>query len=226
VNGATLNPTSQETIKQSIANASQITTNNVHLGSMTRTDRGSLLSSRLLATVVSLFSHRVVAEIHFNLIDFPGMNESYVAGSKSKDLTKAMKTHEFDRSIFYFATMNNATQLLFNATVLDVIVTTSVVPVPNSSDEDPGLSDGQVAGVAIGIVMGVILLSGFLYLSVLKVRSEQSSDDPVANYDKVSGAKEEEIAVEMAQVYEERNMDDFDRSTNRVLTQGLSEVKL
>jgi hypothetical protein len=227
VNGATLNPTSQEKFKQSITNASQITPNNVHLGSMTRTNRRLLLSPRLLATV-SLFIHRVVAEIHFHLIDFPGMNESYITGSKSKGLTKAMKTHEFDRSIFYYATINNATQLLFNATVLDVMVTTSVVPVPNSAEEeeDPGLSDGQVAGVVIGIVMGVILLSGFLYLSVLKVRSGQSSDDPVVNYDKVSGAKEEEIAVDMAQVYEERNMDDFDRSANRVLTQGLSEVKL
>jgi hypothetical protein len=45
VTGATLTPTSQETIKQSIANASQTTVNNVDLVSVTRTNRRLLLSS-------------------------------------------------------------------------------------------------------------------------------------------------------------------------------------
>jgi hypothetical protein len=88
--GATLTPTSQETIKQSIANVSQTTVTNVDMVSVTRTNRRLLLSSssvvhRMLASV-SLFSYKVVAEIHFNLIDFPGLNESYVAGTKSKVL--------------------------------------------------------------------------------------------------------------------------------------------
>jgi hypothetical protein len=84
---ATLTPTSLETIKQSIANVSQTTVNNVDLLSVTRTDRRLLSSAvvhRMLAT--DLFSYKVVAEIHFNLIDFPGLNESYVAGTKSKGL--------------------------------------------------------------------------------------------------------------------------------------------
>jgi hypothetical protein len=65
VNGATLTPTSQETIKQSIADASQTTVNNVDLVSVTRTDRRLLLSSsssvvhRMLASL-SLFSYKVV----------------------------------------------------------------------------------------------------------------------------------------------------------------------
>jgi hypothetical protein len=101
VNGATPTPTSQETIKQSIANVSQTTVNNVDLVSVTRTNRRLLLSSssvvhRMLASV-SLFSYKVVAEIHFNLIDFPGWNESYVAGTKSKALMQSMESHEFDR---------------------------------------------------------------------------------------------------------------------------------
>jgi pyruvate/2-oxoglutarate dehydrogenase complex dihydrolipoamide dehydrogenase (E3) component len=71
------------------------------------------------------------------LIDFPGLNESYVAGTKSKGLMKTMESHEFDRIISYYAIMNNATQLMSNATVSDVMVTTTVVPVPTASGEDP-----------------------------------------------------------------------------------------
>jgi hypothetical protein len=205
VNGAALSPTSQETIKQSIANASQTTVNNVDLVSVTRTNR-RLLSSvvhRMLATV-SLFSYKVVAEIHFNLIDFPGLNESYVAGTKSKGLMEAVKTHEFDRIISYYATVNNATQLMSNATVLDISVTTTVVPVP-STEDDSGLSDGQVAGLVVGITVGAILLSGLVYLVLLKVRTKQSADDSVAQYGNVPAAGDGEIAVDVSQIYEERN---------------------
>jgi hypothetical protein len=104
VNGATLTPTSQETIKQSIANASQTTVNNVDLVSVTRTNR-RLLSSvgHMMLVTASLFSYKVVAEIHFNLIDFPGLNESYVTGTQSKVLMEAVKTHEFDRIISYYS---------------------------------------------------------------------------------------------------------------------------
>jgi hypothetical protein len=185
LNGATLSPTSQETIKQSIANVSQTTVNNVDLVSMTRTNR-RLLSSvvhRMLATV-SLFSYKVVAEIHFNLIDFPGLNESNVAGTKSKGLMEAVKTHEFDRIISYYATVYNASQLL-NSTVLDVVVTTPVVPVPSdSSDEASGLSDGQVAGLVIGVTIGTMLLVALVYLLLARVRSKpvQSSYDSVATH--------------------------------------------
>jgi hypothetical protein len=170
VNGATLSPTSQETIKQSIANASQTTPNNVDLVSMTRTNR-RLLSSvvhRMLAAV-PLFSYKVVAEIHFNLIDFPGLNESYVAGTKSKGLIESVKTHEFDRIISYYAAVNNATQLL-NLTTTDIIVTTTVVPVPGTSASEDALSDGQIAGLVIGIILGTLLLLFIIYCGLAKKR--------------------------------------------------------
>jgi hypothetical protein len=170
VNGATLSPISQETIKQSIANASQTTPNNVDLVSMTRTNR-RLLSSvvhRMLATA-SLFSYKVVAEIHFNLIDFPGLNESYVAGTKSKVLVEAVKTHEFDRIISFYAAVNNATQLL-NVTTADIIVTTTVVPVPVTSSSEETLSDGQIAGLVIGIILGAILVAFIIYCGLVKRR--------------------------------------------------------
>jgi hypothetical protein len=95
VNGATLSPASQEAIKQSIANASQITPNNVDLVSLTRTNHRLLSSGvqRMLATA-SLFRYKVVAEIHFNLIDFPDLNESYVAGTKSKVVMEAVSSIE------------------------------------------------------------------------------------------------------------------------------------
>jgi hypothetical protein len=221
VNGATLSPTSQETIKQSIANASQTTPNNVDLVSVTRTNR-RLLSSvvqRTLATA-SLFSYKVVAEIHFNLIDFPGLNESYVAGTKSKGLMEVVKTHELDRIISFYATINNATQLMNNATVSDVILTTSVVPAPNNSDDDSGLSDGQVAGLVVGISVGTILLSGLVYFLLLKVRSKQYAEDSVARYGSVPAvAGDAEISVDVSQIYQERN----DRNLNR--TQTLDMIK-
>jgi hypothetical protein len=220
VNGASLTPTSQETIKQSIANASQTTVNNVDLVSVTKTNRRLLSSSsvvhRMLATV-SLFSYKVVAEIHFNLIDFPGLNESYVAGTKSKGLMEVVKTHEFDRIISYYATINNVSQLA-NVTVSDVVVTTTVVPVPETSEEDDvNLSDGQVAGLAVGITVGAILLSGVVYLSLLKVRSE--SGQPSES--KANGVNEGDISFDIVKVY-----DNFEPAENHCLTTGPSEAKI
>jgi uncharacterized membrane protein len=190
VNGATLSPTSQETIKQSIANASQTTPNNVDLVSMTRTNRRLLSSSvvhRMLATV-SLFSYKVVAEIHFNLIDFPGLNESYVAGTKSKVLVEAVKTHEFDRIISYYATVNNATQLL-NVTTADIIVTTTVVPVPVTSSTKKTLSAGQIAGMVIGIILGAILVGFSIYCGFVRRKlqwCQTRSNSGKLNYRKVA----------------------------------------
>jgi hypothetical protein len=222
VNGASLTPTSQETIKQSIANVSQTTTDNVDLVSVTRTDRRLLLSSvvrRMLAT--ALFSYKVVAEIHFNLIDFPGLNESYVAETKSKVLMDAVKTHEFDRIISYYATINNATQLANNVTVSGVSITATVVPVPSDSGDDEDLSDGQLAGLVIGVTLGVILLGGLAYLSVLKFRSEKYS-----NYGKIPGTSEREIAVDILKVYEEGKDNNLERSGNLVLSKEQSEIKI
>jgi hypothetical protein len=224
VNGATLTPTSQETIKQSIANVSQATVNNVDLVSLTGTNRRLLLSAssssvvhRMLATA-SLFSYKVVAEIHFNLIDFPGLNESYLAGTKSKSLMEAVKTHEFDRIISYYATINNVSQLMGNVTVSDVVVTATVVPIPATSEnDDVTLSDGQVAGLAVGITVGAILFSGVVYLSLLKVRSESGQPSDC----KVEGVNEGDISVDIVKVY-----NNFDPAENLGLTNGPSEAKI
>jgi hypothetical protein len=86
-----------------------------------------------------------------------------------------------------------------NATVSDMIVTTSVVPIL-SSEEDTGLSDGQVAGI---VIMGAILLSGLVYFALLKVRSKRSADRTVANYGSVPTAGDGKIAVDVSQIYEE-----------------------
>jgi hypothetical protein len=183
VDAATLTPTSPETIKQSIANASQTTVNNVDLVSATRTNRRLLLSSssssvvhRMLASV-SLFSYKVVAEIHFNLIDFPGLNESYVAGTKSKVLVQSMESHEFDRIISYYAIINNATQLMSNATVSDVIITTAIIPAPDdsSSGSKDDLTVGEIVGIVVGAVAGACLLSVLIYLAVVQRKSQSKA---------------------------------------------------
>jgi hypothetical protein len=218
VNGATLSPTSQETIKQSIANASQTTVNNVDLVSVTRTNR-RLLSSvvhRMLATV-PLFSYKVVAEINFNLVDFPGLNESYVAGTKSKGLMEAVKTHEFDRIISYYASINNADQLM-NVTAADPTVSTSILPAPEPSSTGPStLTTGQLVGIVVGVVVGVLLLWALIYvvLARRKRHSEAHLSIPKMEQDYFSVAISEKVPdsekalVDMTKIYEETK--DFSR---------------
>jgi hypothetical protein len=157
-------------------------------------------SARPSASTASLFSYKVVAEIHFNLIDFPGLNESYVAGTKSEVLEEAVKTHEFDRILSYYATINDATQLL-NSSISHVVVTSSVLPAPSNAEEAAGLSDGEVAGLVIGITFGFILLVGFVYLSVLKVRSKHASDTPVS-IPKIPSTNDMNIEVDITTVYD------------------------
>jgi hypothetical protein len=125
----------------------------------------------------------------------------------------AAKTHEFDRIISYYATVNNATQLL-NSTISHVVVSSSVLPVPGNTEEVEGLSGGQVAGLVIGITFGFILLVGFVYLSVLKVRSKHASDTSVG-ISKAPSAKERDIEVDIMIVYD-----------NQASNRGLSNVKL
>jgi hypothetical protein len=221
VNGATLSPTSQETIKQSIANASQTTVNNVDLVSVTRTNRRLLSSSvvhRMLATV-PLFSYKVVAEIHFNLIDFPGLNESYVAETKSKIIVEAVKTREFDRIISYYATINNATQLMNNTTVSDVIVITSVVAVPSSSEEGPYLSDGQAAGLVIGIILGTVFVTFLVYVALVNMRLHSlAQSKPVQSFEDLLYAQQKSC----------ENQPDHDNNqvTAELDTAPLGEAKL
>jgi hypothetical protein len=223
VNGATLSPTSQETIKQSIANASQTTVNNVDLVSVTRTNRRLLSSGvhRMLAT--ALFSYKVIAEIHFNLIDFPGLNESYVAGTKSKVVMEAVKAHEFDRIISFYATINNATQLMSNATVSDVIVTTSIVPAPDvSSEKDSDLSDGQVAALVVGITLGAVLVCGLCYFYWLMGKRSQSEVGPS---ERPSNSKKENVdVVEIYQVHPDKVLDGSNKKFQMVTSTSVVKV--
>jgi hypothetical protein len=226
VNGATLTPTSQETLKQSIADASQTTVNNVDLVSVTRTDRRLLLSvpHRMLATV-SLFSYKVVAEIHFNLIDFPGLNESYVAGTKSKGLMQSVESHEFDRIISYYATMYNATQLMSNATVLDIDVTATIIPVPHgSSSDNDSISDGRIAGLVVGVTLGTLFLSVLVYFVLVRRRLSSNdfsekviAEDPQTSFDKVV-----EDDIEITTVSHERT----DNNWPTTMTAAVHQVDL
>jgi hypothetical protein len=218
VNGVTLNPTSQETIKQSIANASQTNPNNVELVSVTRTDRRLLSSVLHRSLTAALFSYKVVAEIHFNLIDFPGLNDSYVAGTKSKGLMEAVKTQEFDRIISHYATMNNATQLV-NVNVLDIDITATIIPVPHeaSSDNDR-ISGGRIAGLVVGVTMGTLFLSVLVYF-VLVRRRLRSGDFPnrtIVEYSKASFGKDREDDIESTTASLERTDNDCGSSARRV----------
>jgi hypothetical protein len=215
VNGETLTVTSQETMKQSIANVSQTTLNNVELVSVTRTNR-RLVSSvvhRMLAAV-PLFSYKVVAEIHFNLIDFPGLSESYVAGTKSNVLMQAMESHEFDRIISYYAFMNNVSQLM-SASASGVSITTTIIPAPevssSSSETENQLTDGQLAGLVAGVVVGTVLVSVLIYF-VCVVRGNllsrtQQSVEPSSN---IPVTTSENGGVDITNVYEQRDNGDFD----------------
>jgi hypothetical protein len=235
VNGATLSPTSQETIKQSIANASQTTVNNVDLVSVTRTNRRLLSSSvvhRMLATV-PLFSYKVVAEIHFNLIDFPGLNESYVAGTKSNILSKAITTHEFDRIISYYATVNHASELM-NVSASDVTITTSVSPAPDdsSSGSKQDLTVGEIVGIAVSALVGAFLLTVLIYFAVVQSRSQSEvrrsipaielDYTPVAISERV--ARSDNAMVDITKVYEDSSDKEFDRFKKLQMTAASTDV--
>jgi hypothetical protein len=222
VNGVTLNPTSQETIKQSIANASQTTPNNVELVSVTRTDRRLLSSVLHRSLTAALFSYKVVAEIHFNLIDFPGLNESFVAGTKSKVLMEAVKTHEFDRIISHYATINNASQLM-NVNVLDIDVTATIIPAPHeaSSDSDR-ISDGRIAGLVVGVTMGTLFLSVLVYFVLVRrrLRSGDFSDGAIAEDPGTSSAKVGEDDIESTTASLERTDNNLPTTMTVAAQQG------
>jgi hypothetical protein len=237
VNGATLTPTSQETIKQSIADASQTTVNNVDLVSVTRTNRRLLLSSSSAAVVhrmlasVSLFSYKVVAEIYFNLIDFPGLNESYVAGTKSKVLIQSMESHEFDRIISYYAIINNASQLMGNANVSDVVITTSTIPAPDdsSSGSKEDLTVGEIVGIVVGAVAGTCLLTVLIYLAVVQRKSQSKARriipmvEPDYKSEKVPHS--DNAVVDITKVYEDSPDKQFDHFQKLQMTTSSPDMK-
>jgi hypothetical protein len=234
VSGTTLTSTSQDTIKQSIADASQTTANNVDLVSVTKTNR-RLLSSLvhgMLATA-SLFRYKVVAEIHFNLIDFPGLNESYVAGTKSKGLMQVMESHEFDRIISYYATIHNVSQLMNNVTASDVTVTTSIIPAPgdSSSGSKKDLTAGEIVGIVVGAVAGASLLTVLVYLAVVQSRSQSEARRslPMVELDYTPVAISERVArsdnntmVDITKVYGDSSEKQFDRFKKLQMTTSAS----
>jgi hypothetical protein len=161
VNGAALNPTSQESIKQSIANASHTPVNNVDLLSITSIDnnRRRLTRSSVHSTAVSLFSYSVVAEIHFNLVDFPdSFNASYVAEMKSQLIVKAVKTGVLQQTVRFYAMTNNATQLLEIA-VENVTVTATIAPADRIFPVD--IHSGYQVGMSSAVVLPVIIVIPF-----------------------------------------------------------------
>jgi hypothetical protein len=189
VKGESLNPTSQETVKQSIANASLTTALNVDLVSIQRLDtnrrRLSLLRVEELAfhtlAATLVFNYKVVANIHFNLIDFPdSFNASYVAKMKSQQLVHSVESGVMKKIVHYYAVANNATQLL-NTTATNVtVLSTAVTPAPiSASDSDSsassGLSGGQIAGLVVGVTGGAILLIALLYWMIIARKSGKES---------------------------------------------------
>jgi tetrahydromethanopterin S-methyltransferase subunit B len=180
VNGASLSSLSQETVKQSIANASHTTANNVELVSVTRADTNRRLFLRVEKFIVhtvaaTLFKYNVVANIHFNLIDFPeSFNASYVAEMKSKQIVRAVDTGVMNQIVHYYAIANSASQLL-NATAANItVLSTTVTPAPSfSSSEASKLSAGQIAGLVVGIIIGAMLLIALVYWMIVVGRSRK-----------------------------------------------------
>jgi hypothetical protein len=184
-----LNPTSQETVKQSIANASLTTALNVDLVSIQRLDtnrrRLSLLRVEELAfhtlAATLVFNYKVVANIHFHLIDFrDSFNASYVAKMKSQQLVHSVESGAMKKIVHYYAVANNATQLL-NTTATNVtVLSATVTPAPiSASDTDSsassGLSGGEIAGLVVGVTVGAILLIALLFWMIIARKSGKES---------------------------------------------------
>jgi hypothetical protein len=178
VNGDSLSPASQTTIKQSVANASHTSIDNVDLVSITRTNRRLLGYAIRRVLAQALFTYSVVANIHFNLVDFPdSFNGSYLAVMKSKQIIQAVESGVFQQTVRYYAVVNNASQLM-NSSVPDVtILAVTVTPAPSdsSSSSSNDLTAGQTAGIVIGVTLGVIVLFGLIYMSVVESRKNKSN---------------------------------------------------
>jgi hypothetical protein len=152
----------------------------VELVSVTRADtrRRLLLRVEELAIhslAATLFKYNVVADIHFNLIDFPeSFNASYVAEMKSKQIVRAVDTGIMNQIVRYYAIANNASQLL-NATAANVTVLfTTVTPAPSSSSsESTSLSDGKIAGLVVGVTLGALLLIALFFWVVTARKSRK-----------------------------------------------------
>mmetsp|Transcript_2454 Transcript_2454/g.2547 ORF Transcript_2454/g.2547 Transcript_2454/m.2547 type:complete len:417 (+) Transcript_2454:57-1307(+) len=125
------------------------------------------------------YRYRVVASIIFNLVNFPGQDASTVAASKTQLIKEVGTNGTFVRALRQLALANNATQL-FNTTVEGVNVTHSVVP-PTASDDDSSshtarLTNGQIAGLIVGCVVGTGCLLTILYFFIVNKRANTKYD--------------------------------------------------
>ena len=122
------------------------------------------------------YRYRVVANIIFNLINFPGQDASTVAATKTKLIKEVGTNGSFVEALHELALVNNATQL-FNTTVEGVNVTHSVVPPPSStttasdSTRTAHLTNGQIAGLIVGCIVGSGCLLTILYLVIVAKRA-------------------------------------------------------
>ncbi len=152
--------------------------------SFTRIDDGNSTGRRLSLSSARVeieaarrkyYRYRVVANIIFNLINFPGQNASTVAATKTKMIKEVGTNGTFVQVLRQLAVANNATQL-FNTTVEGVNVTHTVVPPPTTSDDDAStrtarLTNGQIAGLIVGCIIGSGCLLTILYFVIVAKRA-------------------------------------------------------
>ncbi len=132
---------------------------------------------------VQLFNYGADATISFNLVDYPGQNTTQVANTQSSLIKQIATNGTFETVLRSLAVANNATQL-FNVTVVGVNTTSEVTPTPTTNDQSSSstrtarLTDGQIAGLVIGCVLGSSCLLAVLYYSVIAKRKNTRFSTP------------------------------------------------
>lgn len=132
---------------------------------------------------VQLFNYGADATISFNLVDYPGQNTTQVANTQSSLIKQIATNGTFETVLRSLAVANNATQL-FNVTVVGVNTTAEVTPTPTTNDQSSSstrtarLTDGQIAGLVIGCVLGSSCLLAVLYYSVIAKRKNTRFSTP------------------------------------------------
>ncbi len=149
--------------------------------SFTRIDDGNSTGRRLLTSTGRVeiqsggrskryYRYRVVANIIFNLINFPGQDASTVAATKTKVIKEVGTNGSFVHALHKLALVKNATQL-FNTTVEGFNVTHSVVLPPSTTASDSSrtahLTNGQIAGLIVGCIVGSGCCCCILYFLIV-----------------------------------------------------------
>jgi hypothetical protein len=84
----------------------------------------------------------------------------------------------FDRIISYYATINNADQLM-NVTAAGPTVSTSITPAPEPSSTGPStLTTGQLVGLVVGVIVGV-----FIYVVLAHRKRQSEAHHSIPNQD-------------------------------------------